>query len=240
MATDSYEILADELTVHKQVGVLTDPTTGRELGIQQGAGKVYLKGEVIPAGDVSPSMIEALDDEDHPSHEYVSKRIRRVSDDPRLNTALRLGVPFEGYDELDEEKILAALRVLPSATVSAVKQYEQSKDDPRERIVNFSVGFGQDPLARQEGRVGSDLDEEGRDDSDKAVADLTTREVPEEGVVQAGDGITGTGDPQIPHGSRKESEGEEAKPARRRSRRTRTAQASGDGEGKTEGSGDNE
>lgn len=233
---DSYEIISDEYTVLRQVGVLTDPTTGRELGIQQGAGKVYLKGEVIPASDISPATIEALEDEDHPSHAYVARQIRAVSDEPHLDTARRLGVPFDGYSDMDEEDILAALQVLPSATVSAVKQYEAEQDDPRERIVHFSVGFGQDPLARQEGRVGSELDEEGRDESDKPVADLTTREVPEEGTVQIGDGITGTGDPQIPHGSRAE---EEEKPApRRRSRRTRAQQSSDEGD--KEGSGDDE
>jgi hypothetical protein len=225
---DSYEILADELTVHKQVGELRDPQTGEITGIQQGAGQVYLKGEVIPASEVSPLVKDALENEDDPNHESMSRKIRAVSDEPRQNTALRLGVPFAGYDDMDEDEILAALRVLPSDTVQAIKHYEAELDEPRERIIHYNIGFGQSPTDREEGRLGSELDEEGRDNSVKAVADLTTREVPEEGIVQRGDGFTGTGDPQIPHGSRKEKDQQDedeplagAGSSRRRNRRAR-------------------
>lgn len=227
----SYEIVADEVTILKQTGELIDPLTGRSLGVQQGAGRIYLKGEVVPEALVSPLMIEALNDEDHPGHEAAAKRIKEVSDDPRENAELRLGIPFAGYEDMDEDEILAALQVLPSSTVQAVKAYESGQDDPREKIVNYSIGFGQDPAARQEGRVGSTLDEEARDEADKPVTKLTTREVPEEGVVQVGDGITGTGDPDIPHGSRADEDEEKPKP-RRRSRRTRPqAKDEGEGEG---------
>jgi hypothetical protein len=234
---DSYEILADELTVHKQVGELRDPVSGQVTGIQQGAGSVHLKGEVIPASEVSPLVIEALENEDHPNHESISRKIRKVSDEPRQNTALRLGVPFAGYDDMDEDEILAALRVLPSDTAQAIKHYESQLDEPRERIIYYNIGFGQSPTDREEGRLGSELDEEGRDNSVKAVADLTTREVPEEGIVQRGDGFTGTGDPQIPHGSRKQKDEEDegsltgAGSKRRRNRRSRPVhQEEGEGE----------
>lgn len=245
MATETFTVLADEYTVHKAVGILTDPITGRELGIQQGSGKVYFKDEVIPASEVSPLLIEALDDEDHPSHDYVSARIARSEDAPRQNTAQRLGLPFAGYDEMDEDEIIAALRNLPSATIAAVKQYEKDNDG-REKIVNYSVGFGESPGDRNEGIVGSQLDAAGRDASDKAVAKLTTREVGEDSV-QVGEGITGTGDPQIPHGSIKENAEDEddseaddtEKPAaaRRRSRRARPA-ASKSGGATKKGDGD--
>lgn len=233
MAEKNYEITVDELTLLKKVGVLTDPITGRELGIQQGAGKIYLKGEVVPASQVSPLLLAALEDSDHPQHESVSKKIREVSDDPRSNVDVRLGVPFNGYDEMDEEDILAALAVLPSATVQAVKEYEGTLGEPRERILTYSIGFGQDPLARQQGRVGSELDEDGRDEADKVAAKLTTREVTEDGVTP-GEGVTGTGDPDIPHGAIKAAEeSDDAKPTRRRSRRTRSSQSD-------EGGGDSE
>lgn len=233
--SDGYEVLVDELTVHKAVGTLTDPITGRELGIQQGSGKTYFKGEVIPASDVSPLLIQALEDEDHPSHDSASKKLAVAgSSEAKLNTSQRLGMPFAGYDDMDEEDIVSAMSVLPSRAIQSVKRYE-SENENRERIVHFNVGFGESPQDRQEGRVGSELDEDGRDDADKVAADLTTREVPEEGVVQVGDGITGTGDPAIPHGSQKE-EGEKKPASRRRSRRTRSASQQGGDEGS--GSGD--
>ena len=80
MATDTYEVLADEYTVHKQIGELTDPITGAVTGVQQGSGKVYLKGDVLSAADVSPLIIEALEDEDNPNHDYVSKRLVKSSE----------------------------------------------------------------------------------------------------------------------------------------------------------------
>ena len=230
MANDSYEVLVDQLTVHRQVGELTDPISGRVIGIQQGQGKTYFRGEVIPAEAVSPLLRDALDDEDNPLHESVSKRLKKSSSDESENTERRLGVPFAGYDEMDEDEILTAMTNLPSPTIQVIKRFE-AQGEGRERIVNYSVGFGESAIDRQEGRVSSDLDEDNRGDESKAASRLTTREVPEEGAVQPGDGITGTGDPQIPHGSQKADEEDEDRPARpRRSRRQRSPkqQPSGD------------
>lgn len=225
MAT-GYEVLVPELTVHRKVGDLTDPITGRVIGYQQGQGKTYYKDEVIPAYAVSPAMIEALEDEDHESHEAVSKRIREVSSEPKSNTAKRLGLPFAGYDDMDEDEVLAAMRNLPSSAIQAVKAYESSEEgEGRERILTYNLGFGESPIDRQEGRVSGDHQD---GDEDKAVARLKTREVPEEGLVEPGEGITGTGDPEIPHGQAAKEEEEGSKPAtRRRSRRTRSSGGSG-------------
>lgn len=242
MANKGYEVLVDQLTVHRMVGELVDPISGRVVGRQNGQGKTYFLGEVIPADAISPDYTEALEDEDHPAHESLSKKLKPVSADARQNVAQRLGVPFEGYDEMDEDEVLAAMRNLPSPTIQRIKEYESGAGEGRERIVNYSIGFGESPTDRQEGLVSSDLDEDGRDESDKAVARLTTREVPEEGLVQPGEGITGTGDPAIPYGSGQEDE--EEKPKARRSRRKRTTSGSGSsskddasGEGSGGGSG---
>lgn len=219
---DTYEVLVDEVTIHRQVGELTDPITGRSLGIQQGAGKIWFKGEVIPENEISPLYREALEDEDHPMHAAVSKRLKKSGDEARENTSQRLGVPFAGFDDMSEDELLDALRSLPSATIQVVKQYE-AQNQNRERIVSFNLGFGESIRDREEGRVGSDLDEDGRDDSDKAVAELTTREVGED-TVQHGEGITGTGEGQIPYGSTEQGDddGSEARATQRRGRRART------------------
>lgn len=232
MAT-TYEVLVDELTVLRQTGELTDPISGRVIGIQQGQGKTYFKGEKIPEENVSPVLRDALEDSDSPLHETISKRLKKSSGDASENTAMRLGVPFAGFEDMDEDEVLAAMSSLPSATIQAIKQYE-GQGQGRERIVNYSIGFGESPLDRQEGLVGSDL---GDADEEAAVARLTTREVPEEGPVQPGEGITGTGDPQVPYGSAKEAEGDD-KPAARRSRRSRTTKTKSDSdEGSGSGSG---
>jgi hypothetical protein len=222
---DTYEVLVDELTVLKTVGVLTDPISGREIGVQQGAGRIVFKGEVIPASELSQLWVEALDDEDHPMHESLSRKLSKSGDEPSEDQEKRLGVPFAGYDEMDEDELLAAMRVLPSSTVQLIKQYEGQKDEPRERVAYYNVGFGESPRDRIEGLVGSELDEEGSGSEEKAVSRLTTREVSEDDV-QFGEGIIGDGQPQVPYGQ-KASEGEDQDESvdtpqmNRRSRRSR-------------------
>jgi len=222
--SEGYEVLVPELTVHKAVGILKDPITDKEIGVQQGQGKIYLQGEVIPAGDVSPLLLAALENEDHPSHDSVCKKLAKAgTNEASVNTGARLGLPFEGYDDMDEAEIVAAMRVLPSRAISAVKRYESLREDPRDLIVNYSVGHGESPTDRLKGRVGS---KRGPAAEGKKASNLTTREVSEDDV-QLGEGITGSvGDVPIPHGSIKEAAGEDEaddKPKPRRSRRTRSS-----------------
>jgi hypothetical protein len=217
---DNYEVLVPELTVHRQVGELTDPITGRSLGVQQGQGKTWFAGEVLSTSDVSPLLLDALNDEDHPSHASVARKLRKVGDEPSLNTAQRLGLPFDGYGDMDEDDILAAMRVLPSPTVQRIKEYEATQGK-RDRILAYNIGFGEHPDDRLEGRVSSDHQEPAEG---KPSSGLKTRNVEEESV-ERGEGYTGTGDPQVPYGESEESDDDD-KPKtaqRRRSRRTRPA-----------------
>jgi hypothetical protein len=230
---DTYEVIADQYTIHKQVGSVTDPVSGEVTDVQQGQGKVYFRGDVIPAGEISPLLLAALEDEDHPSHDYVAARIQKSGDDPREALSPRLGEPFAGYDDMEENEVVNAMRNLPSAAIVKIKEYEEAHDG-RDAIIGYNIGFGESPIARQTGLVSSEHQDT---NEDKESAKLTTREVPEEGVVQPGEGITGTGDPQIPHGSIKEEEegGQRKGAQRRRSRRARPASDSG-GSGGSEGS----
>src|SRR4051812_5431092 len=238
---DTYEVLVDELTVLKTIGILTDPITGREIGVQQGAGRIAFKGEVLAATEVSSLWVDALEDDDNPLHDSISRKISRSGEDPREDQERRLGVPFEGFDEMDEKDLLDAMRVLPSSTVTLIKQYEGQRDDPRDRIANYNIGFAESPRDRIDGLVGSELDEEGSGDEEKPTSVLTTREV-EEDDVQLGEGMTGTGDPDVPYGAAKAEESdEEDKPsdmnvaAARRTRRPRRT-ASGEKSSATESS----
>jgi hypothetical protein len=117
--------------------------------------------------------------------------------------------------------------MLPSAAIQRIKEYEGERDDPRERITGYSVGFGESSIDRQEGKVSSDLQDT---DESKAAVRISTREVPEDGPVVPGEGVTGTGDPQLPYGAREDAEGGDVKKvgdikgtgsARRRGRRDR-------------------
>jgi hypothetical protein len=208
MATSSYEVLVDELTVHQDVRPLFNPVNGEPRGFQMGRGRIWIKGEKIPEDEVATFYKDALDDKDHPAHEELSRKLKKTSGEGQEDLAKRLGLPFEGYDDMDEDAIVSAMRVLPSATIQRIKRYEQAKDEPNPRVVNYNIGFGESPLDRQLTEV-----DQNEMDENKAVRNITTRNVPDDGPVQPGEGITGTGDPQIPYGSAKEKEEDTTKGA---------------------------
>src|SRR3954464_6323144 len=148
-----YEGLVDELTVHKAVRELQHPITGEKIGYQQGAGETWFLGEVIPADAINPEWVEALESGEGEMYEALSQKLKPSSDEPSLNEAYRMGLPFEGYDDMDEDEILAAMRVLPSAAVQRMKDWE-AQNENRDAIANFNIGFGEAPDDRQTGRVG--------------------------------------------------------------------------------------
>ena len=205
---NTYEVLVPELTLHKSVGDINDPFTGEKVGVQNGRGETWYQGEKVEEADISQDVLDALNDKDHPSHEAVSKRLKKASGDAESNLSVRLGVPFAGYDDMEEDDIVAAMRVLPSAAQQRIKDYESTRDEPRERIVDYNIGFGESSIERQEGLVSGDVVEEGdeRDPEAKPSARLKTRTVPDEGPVEPGEGITGTGDPERAYGTEKDEE----------------------------------
>lgn len=225
-----FEVLVPQLTVHREVTVLRD-TDGSVVGRQNGRGKTYFLGEVIPIDEVSPDYREALEDPDHPTHDVVSKKLKPVGNEPYEDTKLRLGIPFEGYEDMDEDEIISAMRHLPSPAIQRIKQFE-SQNENRFSIVNYNISTGESPNDRAEGRVGSEVAEP---DDDKEAANISTREVPDSGPVIPGEGITGTGDPQVEPGSSKEKA---RKPANLKGARDRAASRRGRRERQTEESSD--
>lgn len=198
---NGYKVLVDELTVHKAVRQLTHPITGEPMGWQQGAGETWFLDEVIPADQMNPEWAEALEsgDEDNPLYGDLSKVLEPSSDEPALNEAYRMGLPFEGYDDMEEEDILAAMRVLPSPAVMRIKDWER-QNEGRESIVNYNIGFGESPDDRPSGRLTPEESDEV--DEDKPVRRMRTRDLnPETGEFQFGEGITGSGDPPVAPGT---------------------------------------
>lgn len=196
MATDtsnfakSYEVLVEELTVHRTVSELVQQDGS--VKYQNGMGQIFFEGEKIPGDEVATNWRIALDkaDDNDPLYQSLSRKLKPVDEDAKQNLAHRLGLPFEGYDDMEVEDILAAMRVLPSATVQRIKDYEAEQDEPRSEIVDYVIGFGEGPNARQLMDPESQLDEENVDEN-KAVRRLKTKEVPEDGPVEPGEGITG-------------------------------------------------
>lgn len=214
-----YKVLVDELTVHQTVGALPQPDGSTVY--QNGLGETYLRDEVIDDDMVAEDWKAALESGEGKMYDSLSKVLEQTGDEPELSSR-RLGVPFADYDEMEEEDILTAMKVLPSGAIVRIKEYEASRDEPRENIASYNIGYGESPLDRQENRVSGDLQE---GDPDKPTSRLTTRDVPEEGPVVAGEGITGTGDPDVGYGSKKDEEPGDGirgtAKARRRGRRDR-------------------
>ena len=203
-----YKVLVDELTVHKTVAKLPQPDGS--VIYQNGLGETYYRDEVIPDNKVAEDWREALESGEGELHDSLSKVLEQSSEEEGESSGARLGVPFAGYDDMDEDEVLNAMRALPSATISRIQEYEGQRDEPRLRITGYNIGFGESSIDRQEGRVSSDLQDT---NEDKASARINVREVPEDGPVKPGEGITGTGDPQMAYGSREAKEGDEDAPA---------------------------
>jgi len=204
-----YKVLVDELTVLQTLNKLVQPDGS--VVYQNGLGQVYYRDEVVPDDKVAEDWKAALEEGEGPLATALSEKLEQVGDDESKDVAKRLGIPFEGFDDMEEDDVLAAMRNLPSPAISRIKEYEAQRDEPRERIANYNIGFGESPDDRQESKVGGDYQE---GDEDKAVTRLTTREVPEDGPVEAGEGITGTGEPAVAYGSKK-GDDESPKPTRR-------------------------
>lgn len=232
-----YEVLVDELTVHKAVRKLNHPITGEPIGWQQGQGETWFLGEVIPPEAINPEWAEALDEADESSELYMAlkDKLKPSSDEPAVSEAVRMGMPFEGYEDMEEDDILAAMRVLPSAAATRIKEWEATHEG-RESIVNFNIGYGVSPNDYQEGKVpGGDASTEG--DEGKPVRAMRTRQVAEadeDAPTVAGEGVTGTGDPQVEPGTAAAAEADEApktsRRAGRRPRPTRSQQTTEPGE----------
>ena len=182
----SIEVLVDEVTALRTVNEL--PQQDGSVRYQNGMGQTFLLGEVIPADQFAKNWYEALEngDEDDPLYQSLSKKFKLVSDDPSEDAARRLGLPFDGFDDMELDEIVAAMRVLPSATVQRIKEYESKRDEPRTEITDYVIGFGEHPDERQLRELEvDDVDEE------KAVRRLKTRKVPDDGPVEFGEGVTG-------------------------------------------------
>lgn len=214
---DTYEVTEDEVTVLKSVSKLPQPDGS--FIYQNGLGRVYLKGEVIPASEVAEDWKEALESGEGALFDALKDKLKKSTDDVHESSA-RLGLPFVAYDEMEVGDIVTAMRALPSATIQRIKEYESMRgDEARLEVVDFNIGYGEGPTERQ--LTETEEPEDGLDE-DKAVRTLKTREVPDEGPVVPGEGFTGSGDPQKPYGVEAEAEaGDETAQATRKTSKGR-------------------
>ena len=130
-----YKVLVDELTVHQTVAKLPQPD-GSTI-YQNGLGQTYYRDEVIPDDEVAEDWREALESGEGALAESLSKVLEQSSDERWQQCCAGLGVPFAGYDDMEEDDVLNAMQALPSAAISRIKEYEGQRDEPRERIARL-------------------------------------------------------------------------------------------------------
>lgn len=150
MAKSYYEVTVPELTLLTSVGRTQDPVTG-DIVSYQNRSRLATLGEVISEDDISPDILRVLNDSDHPSHESVSKKLKKTT---KSAAKAGIGAPVEGYDEMDEEEIVQFLRNADSNTVSLVRQYER-ENEARPIIVNYNAGVRESDEMRSAGMVSS-------------------------------------------------------------------------------------
>jgi hypothetical protein len=165
------EILVPEYTLLRDVrqGKLG---TG-EVIYRRGRGRIAYKGEVVDDGEVSAAILEALDDESHELHERVVKVLRRTSAKPRTADEKILNLPIEGYDDMDEDEVLGLLRAVRPEAAVQIKEYEKTRDQPRARILAYSVPHGLAPGDLNNG-VGTGSVEDAEEDKPSGRSKLTT------------------------------------------------------------------
>lgn len=249
MATASnikgYKVLKDEVTIHQTVNSFE--RDNGSMFHQNDLGKTHFKDEVVDPSEVDEFTKEVLSDEDHPLHKTLRAKLRPVKDEPTEDVALRIGLPFAGYDSMEEDQILVAMSALPSETIQRIKEYESKKEEPRERITDYNIGYGESPTDRQLGLAGSEV-EEPTADGKEVVANRQTRatvaEQEDGATVQQGEGVTGVGLPQSgvsstsSSGTAEESGIKAAANKKRSGRRSRSTGGTSKSESSTSG-GDN-
>lgn len=190
-----YKVLVPELQVLEAIAELRD-INNNHVGYDHKSNQYFL-GEEVPDNKVSPAIKDALEaaDPDDPTYVHLKDKLAHVGDGNQetLDVAKRLGLPFDDYDSLSEDEVLAAMRVLPSAANSVIKEYEQGHE-ARERILTFNSGLREAVDDRVKGeKVGASDHVE--PDTGKVASGIQTREVSEDAVV-LGEGETGS-DPAI-------------------------------------------
>jgi len=188
-----FKVVADELSVPRSLGKNHD-LYGNEIGYSH-INKTWLKGEVLDEKDVSPVVIESIDNGE------IDTIVEAGKDDESV-----VSEPIPGYDSLTSDEVRTLFKTLPSASVSAIKDYEANNGENRVEIAEYNIGLGESPVDRLLGNVGSDK----QDAAPKDTANITTREVSEDDV-RFGEGYTGDGNPDREFGSTESDEGEVAK-----------------------------
>jgi len=204
---------------------------GNEVGYDH-LNHTYYNGEIIPNEKISPVVIEKLKSTDE--NDKAAQRLQKVlvevdENGESLDLKRRLGVPFEGYDDMEEDDIVAALHFLPGEAVQAVKDYEATRETPRYKVTSFNVGRRDNNFERVAGDpVRSSVRQDAAEG--KASAALVTREVGEDTVqvgegLQASDALTHEEAVQAAEDNPKSSGGDESTGPKRAPSRRRKAEA---------------
>jgi hypothetical protein len=203
-----YKVLVDDLTVNRDGPEITD-LFGNVIGYQS-ISAIHRKGAVLDDDQVGEAMRQSVDDGE--TEGFLEKAGSGDAEE-----ANRLGEPLPGYDDLEVEQVQALFKVVPSATIRAIVEYEASDEgQQRAGIVDYHIGRAEAFSDRLTGRAGSPS----QDGAEKpSLESIQTREVGEDDVV-FGLGPNDDGQPQVELDESRASEGESVKEAAKGSSRS--------------------
>lgn len=186
---DTYKVnvpVGESLGVLKAISTYTDEA-GNVTGYEHQS-VPYYDGETVPRGEISPVILDALDeaDENNPIYAGLKDRLVPADGESAVNTQIRLGVPFADYDALSEDEVVDALRLLSGPVIAAVKEHEFN-GLKREKILLYNAGTREGVTDRIEGNLSADL----APADPKPTATRVTRAVGESSV-EPGEGWTGS------------------------------------------------
>lgn len=217
MADKQYHVSEDvpALLVPKAIAELDDGTGNIRYEHQN---VTYYATETVPREEISPEILAALDEADENNRIYAVLKDKLVEGAGNSVLETRLGTPFAGYDDLDEDQIIELFRVLPGETVAVAKEYE-ARNKGRAKVLSYNSGTREGATDRLEGNLSADRD----DPEVKPVSERVTREVDGNKVVLGDPGL-GAGDHPPVNVSNEDSapssDSEDSTPSRRSSRRT--------------------
>jgi hypothetical protein len=166
---NNYKVNVEALLVPKAIAELDD---GNGNITYEHKNVTYYYGEAVPRDEISPEILDALDEADENNKLYQSLRDKLVPGEGSDALSVRLGVPFAGYDDLDEDEVINLFRVAPGATVAVAKEYE-ARNQNRPKVLAYNVGTREGVTDRLDGNLSSERD----DPAEKPTADIVTREV---------------------------------------------------------------
>jgi hypothetical protein len=147
MASERYFIVKEETYLHRARGLLQDEN-GEDTGFYDteavfrpaGSTVVFVEGDEgvdWDASEVSPLLVQLYDGGDENTLALLEETSKTGAkkQSAAVEEASKGEPPFEGYDDLTADEVIARLKEGDAALAAAVLQYEGAQTKPRKTVV---------------------------------------------------------------------------------------------------------